>query len=36
MSKFALRYPFFILMMCLIIAVVGTVTDGAHARRSVS
>jgi len=26
MSKFALRYPFFILMMCLFIAVVGTVT----------
>ena len=26
MSKFALRYPFFILMVCLAIAVVGTVT----------
>ncbi|HVZ82811.1 MAG TPA: efflux RND transporter permease subunit [Terracidiphilus sp.] len=26
MSKFALRYPFFIVMLCLIIAVVGTVT----------
>jgi hydrophobic/amphiphilic exporter-1 (mainly G- bacteria), HAE1 family len=26
MSRFALRYPFFILMMCLFIAVIGTVT----------
>lgn len=26
MSKFALRYPFFILMVCLAIAVIGTVT----------
>jgi multidrug efflux pump subunit AcrB len=26
MPKFALRYPFFILMMCLVIALVGTVT----------
>src|SRR5450631_680085 len=26
MSKFALRYPFFILMICMIIAVVGSVT----------
>lgn len=26
MSKFALRYPFFIIMLCLIIAVVGSVT----------
>ena len=26
MSRFALRYPFFILMMCLFITVVGTVT----------
>lgn len=26
MSKFALRYPFFILMLCMFIAVVGTVT----------
>jgi multidrug efflux pump subunit AcrB len=26
MSKFALRYPFFILMLCMIIAVVGSVT----------
>jgi HAE1 family hydrophobic/amphiphilic exporter-1 len=26
MSKFALRYPYFILMVCMIIAVVGTVT----------
>jgi multidrug efflux pump subunit AcrB len=26
MSRFALRYPYFILMMCLFIAVVGTVT----------
>src|SRR5215469_12578857 len=26
MSGFAIRYPFFIVMMCLIIAVVGTVT----------
>jgi len=26
MSRFALRYPFFILMLCLFIAVVGTVT----------
>ena len=26
MSKFALRYPFFIIMLCMIVAVVGTVT----------
>ena len=26
MPKFALRYPFFILMLCLIVALVGTVT----------
>jgi len=26
MSKFALRYPYFIIMLCMIIAVVGTVT----------
>ena len=26
MSRFALRYPFFVLMVCLLIAVVGTVT----------
>jgi len=26
MSKFALRYPFFIIMLCLIVAVVGSVT----------
>ncbi len=26
MSRFALRYPFFIIMLCMIIAVVGTVT----------
>ncbi len=26
MPKFALRYPFFILMMCLVIALIGTVT----------
>ena len=26
MSRFALRYPFFILMICLFIAVIGTVT----------
>jgi len=28
MSKFALRYPFFILMFCMIVAVVGSVTVG--------
>ena len=26
MSKFALRYPFFIIMLCMIVAVVGSVT----------
>src|SRR6185437_11073169 len=26
MSRFALRYPFFIIMLCLVVAVVGTVT----------
>ncbi len=26
MPKFALRYPFFILMICLVIALIGTVT----------
>jgi multidrug efflux pump subunit AcrB len=28
MSKFALRYPFFIIMLCMIVAVVGSVTVG--------
>jgi multidrug efflux pump subunit AcrB len=28
MSKFALRYPFFIIMLCMILAVVGSVTVG--------
>ncbi len=31
MPKFALRYPFFILMLCLVVALVGTVTVAAHA-----
>ncbi len=26
MPKFALRYPFFILMLCLVVTLVGTVT----------
>ena len=26
MPKFALRFPFFILMLCLVIALIGTVT----------
>jgi len=26
MSKFALRYPFFIIMLCMVVGVVGSVT----------
>ena len=36
MSGFAIRYPFFIIMLCLIIAVVGVDDGGAHAGGSVS
>ena len=36
MPKFALRFPFFILMLCLVVALVGTVTIDQHAGGSVS
>ena len=31
MPKFALRYPFFIIMLCLMVSLVGVVNTGPHA-----
>ena len=36
MSSFAIKYPFFIIVLCFMVAIVGTVTLGPHARGFVS